>query len=135
MSDLVHEVSAGTVRLRDDGIVHFVCREGVQLDADNTRELFAAYRQIGGSGRLRVLSDIRGLRSSTAESRALATTEEATSLHAGAAVVIGSSLTRMMGNLFMRMNKPAYPTRLFNDVDTAVAWLETLRDHQRSEAS
>jgi len=112
-----------SVRLRDDGVVHVVIRQGADLDAEATRELFAAYRTVGGSGALMILSDIRGMRSSTPESRALATTDEATALHRAAAVIVGSRLTRMMGNLFMRLNRPAYPTRLFNDEESAVAWL------------
>lgn len=134
MDSPLHETSVGTVQLRADGIVHFVCAPGCQLTADNTRELFAAYRGVGTAGGLLVLSDIRGLRSSTAESRALATTPEATDLHAAAAVIVGSKLTRMMGNLFMRMNKPAYPTRLFTDPAAAIGWLKSLRELSRSEA-
>ena len=84
------------MRLRDDGIVHVVIREGADLDAENTRELFATYRAVAGEGQLLILSDIRGMRSSTSESRALATTDEATALHEAAAVLVGSRLTRMM---------------------------------------
>jgi hypothetical protein len=134
MSNDTHRVTAGSVHLREDGIVHFVCAEAADLDAENTRELFAMYRTLGGDVPLKILSDIRGMRSSTPESRALATTEEATSLHAAAAVIVGSKLTRMMGNLFMRLNRPAYPTRLFDDADSAVAWLHSLPGHERSEA-
>ncbi len=94
MGNAVTETSVGTVQLRDDGIVHFVCADGAQLDADNTTELFTTYREVGGGGRHLVLSDIRGLRSSTPESRALATTPEATALHEAAGVIIGSKLTR-----------------------------------------
>jgi hypothetical protein len=124
---VIRQVEVGSVRLCDDGVVHFVSREGAALDADATLELFAAYRELAGDGPLLVLSDIRGVRSSTAESRALATTPEATALHMGAAVIVGSRVTRMMGNLFMRLNRPAYPTRLFIDEDTARAWLHSLR--------
>jgi len=134
MGDLERLVQAGSVRLRGDGIVHFVCRDGAELNEENTLELFATYRQVGGDAPLLVLSDIRGLRSSTPESRALATTPEATALHQAVAVIVGSSITRMMGNLFMRLNRPAYPTRLFNDADAAVEWLLELADTGRAEA-
>ncbi len=103
-----------------------VIRDGADLDEENTRELFAAYRSVGGEGPLMILSDIRRMRSSTPESRALATTAEATALHRGAAVIVGSTLTRMMGNLFMRLNRPAYPTRLFTEEEAAVDWLHSL---------
>ena len=125
----------GVVQRRDDGIVHFVCAAGAQLDETNTRELFSCYREVAGEGRLLVLSDIRGLRSSTSGSRALATTPEATQLHAAAAVIVGNGITRMMGNLFIGMNRPAYPTRLFTDLDSAVAWLHACSEPERSKAS
>lgn len=125
----------GVVQRRDDGIVHFVCAAGAQLDEANTRELFSCYREVAGEGRLLVLSDIRGMRSSTSGSRALATTPEATQLHAAAAVIVGNGITRMMGNLFIGMNRPAYPTRLFTDLDSAVAWLHACSEPERSKAS
>ncbi len=129
------QVSVGVVQRRDDGIVHFVCAAGAQLDETNTRELFSCYREVAGEGRLLVLSDIRGLRSSTSGSRALATTPEATQLHAAAAVIVGNGITRMMRNLFIGMNRPAYPTRLFTDLDSAVAWLHACSEPERSKAS
>ncbi len=135
MGDSPRQVSVGVVQRRDDGIVHFVCAAGAQLDETNTRELFSCYREVAGEGRLLVLSDIRGLRSSTSGSRALATTPEATQLHAAAAVIVGNGITRMMGNLFIGMNRPAYPTRLFTDLDSAVAWLHACSEPERSKAS
>ncbi len=135
MGDSPRQVSVGVVQRRDDGIVHFVCAAGAQLDETNTRELFSCYREVAGEGRLLVLSDIRGLRSSTSGSRALATTPEATQLHAAAAVIVGNGITRMMRNLFIGMNRPAYPTRLFTDLDSAVAWLHACSEPERSKAS
>ncbi len=129
------QVSVGVVQRRDDGIVHFVCAAGAQLDETNTRELFSCYREVAGEGRLLVLSDIRGLRSSTSGSRALATMPEATQLRAAAAVIVGNGITRMMRNLFIGMNRPAYPTRLFTDLDSAVAWLHACSEPERSKAS
>ncbi len=135
MSTNQRQVSAGVVQLRDDGIVHFVCADGAQLDETNTREMFTVYRELGGEGRLLVLSDIRGMRSSTAGSRSLASGPEANQLHAAAAVIVGNPITRMMGNLFIGLNRPAYPTRLFSDADSAVAWLHAAAELGRSKAS
>ena len=42
---------------------------------------------------------------------------------AAVALVVGTPLSRMMGNLFMCMNKPLTPTRLFDKEAPAVAWL------------
>jgi len=39
------------------------------------------------------------------------------------AIVIKSPLSRVIGNFFLGMNKPAVPTRLFDDENDAIEWL------------
>ena len=39
------------------------------------------------------------------------------------ALVVSSAFSRIMANLFLRVSRPTYPTRLFNDYDAAVRWL------------
>ncbi len=128
-------IECASVRLRDDGVVHVVIRDGAVLDGDSTRELFATYRELGGEGRLLILSDVRSMAGSTPESRALASSDDATQLMAAAAVIVGSRMTRMMVNLFMRLSRPAYPTRLFNDEANAVEWLHSVPGSDLSQAS
>lgn len=41
------------------------------------------------------------------------------------ALLISSSLTRILGNLFIRFSKPPYPTKIFNQKDGAEEWLFT----------
>ena len=41
------------------------------------------------------------------------------------AVIVGSTFSRINGNLFLRLLRPKYPTRLFTDLDEANAWLTT----------
>ena len=40
------------------------------------------------------------------------------------AVLVDSSVSRVLGNVFLGFNKPAYPTQLFTSEDEAVAWLK-----------
>jgi hypothetical protein len=40
------------------------------------------------------------------------------------ALIVGTPLTRMMGNLFLSMSKPQFPTRLFDNEASALAWLQ-----------
>ncbi len=39
------------------------------------------------------------------------------------ALIVGTPLSRMMGNFFLTLSKPSAPTRLFDDEASAVAWL------------
>lgn len=41
------------------------------------------------------------------------------------AVVINSSLSRIIANLFMKFSKPPFPVKLFTDEDKAIEWLKT----------
>jgi hypothetical protein len=40
------------------------------------------------------------------------------------ALVAGTPLSRMMGNFFLGVNKPPYPTRLLDSETPALAWLQ-----------
>ncbi len=40
------------------------------------------------------------------------------------AVIVGTPLSRMMGNLFIHVSRPRMPLRLFEDEASALAWLQ-----------
>jgi len=39
------------------------------------------------------------------------------------AVIVGSSISRITGNIYLSFSKPAYPTKLFTNRDKALDWL------------
>ena len=41
------------------------------------------------------------------------------------ALVSKSLALRIIGNFYIKMNKPIRPTKLFNDADDAITWLQT----------
>ncbi len=68
------------------------------------------------------LIDGRGIRSVSKEAREYLATEGAVNLTA-CALLIGSVLTRTIGNIFLTVNKPQIPTQLFTDEAAAKKWL------------
>ena len=50
------------------------------------------------------------------------------------AVLVGHPVSRVLGNFFLGISRPAYPTRLFTDPAAAIGWLKSLRELSRSEA-
>lgn len=42
------------------------------------------------------------------------------------AIVNDSLSIKLLGNFYIRMNKPIVPTKVFSDVDTAIKWLKTV---------
>lgn len=67
--------------------------------------------------------DVRGIRSASKEAREYLANEGSEGIIAGA-LLIDSILTRTLGNIFLMINKPKMPSKLFTSEDEAIAWLK-----------
>jgi hypothetical protein len=70
-----------------------------------------------------LLVDMSGIKSTTREAREYLATIGST-LAKAAALITGSSFNRMLGNVFLTIDKPAVPTRLFTNEEKAKEWLK-----------
>jgi len=73
-----------------------------------------------------VLVDLRQLKSQSAEARAELAGPRAVRVSRAVALLIGSPLSRVVGNFYLRFNRPETPTRLFSSEEEARAWLEAV---------
>ena len=69
------------------------------------------------------LIDMKDVRSATKAAREYMAAEGAMYMKAGA-LLIGSVLTRTIGNIFLSINKPEVPAKLFTDEKEAKEWLK-----------
>jgi hypothetical protein len=69
---------------------------------------------------------MRGIKSTTKEARRYLATIGATLVMAGA-LITGSPLNRALGNIFLTIDKPSVPTKLFTSETKALEWLNSLR--------
>lgn len=70
-----------------------------------------------------LLVDMRGIKSTTRDARQYMATIGATLVKA-CALITGSGFNRTLGNIFLTIDKPAVPTKLFTDKEKAKAWLQ-----------
>jgi hypothetical protein len=70
-----------------------------------------------------VLVDMRGIRSTTKKAHEYMATIGSTRVTAGA-LITGSPWNRTIGNLFLTIDKPQVPTRLFTNELNARLWLK-----------
>jgi hypothetical protein len=70
-----------------------------------------------------VLVDMRGIKSTTKKAREYMATIGSTRVTAGA-LITGSPWNRTLGNLFLTIDKPEVPTRLFTNELSARLWLK-----------
>ena len=76
----------------------------------------------------RVLIDITGVTEISKEARDYFANERTAAIQRATALVVGSPVSRVIGNFFMGLNKPISPTRLFTDPSKAIRWLHTFGD-------
>ncbi len=67
--------------------------------------------------------DMRNVKSASKQAREYLAGEGAKYVKAGA-LLIGSALTKTIGNIFLSVNKPPVPTKLFTDETEAKEWLK-----------
>jgi hypothetical protein len=108
----------------EDGIVRTKIKPGSEVTVEYARENSNAVNSLFTGKKFPLLIDSRGIKSMTREARNQFTTKGRETNTLAFAIVIDSPLSRVIGNFFMGINKPAVPTRLFDDEIEAEKWLK-----------
>jgi hypothetical protein len=118
-------ITTRTARLwvDDDRIVHCECLPGVETTRPDAEAILAAGGELTGYRPLPGLVDIRRSRGIDREARVHFSGPECARVNAAVALLIGSPLSRVMGNFFLGLHKPLVPFRLFTDEAEALVWL------------
>lgn len=84
-----------------------------------------------GDGLHYILSDDRGISSMSREARQSFARGGGREHTGAAAVVIGSRIGEIIGNFFIHIGRPVYPTCMFTGDEDAVKWLNSQRREKR----
>jgi len=98
-------------------------RAGCQMDVADARENVATISKLLEGRAALLLVDMRGMRSQTRAARQYLKGPEAEHVARAVALLIGSPVSRVLGNFFLRLGAHRVPTALFTTEDQAVAWL------------
>jgi len=110
---------------QDVVVIEFLSSDNHGLE--DAKKVVNAHHELAAGKKTGVLADItRTTTGANRDAREYYVTEEASVMKKGMAMLVKSPLQRMLGNVFFRMNKPPYPTRLFTDRVEAIAWLRVL---------
>jgi hypothetical protein len=123
-------VRSQRIRLDEAGIVRAELLPHVDVDGADAAEAVAAIARLGGGRKRPVLVDLRRLKSMNREARAYFAGPVTARVESAAALLVGSPLTRAIGNFFLGLNKPCFPTRLFTSEGEALAWLTGFVDER-----
>jgi hypothetical protein len=70
-----------------------------------------------------LIADIRPVKTTTKEARDFLASEDGCDGISAAALIIGSPVSTMVGNFWIRINKPLRPSKLFTHEKEAKQWL------------
>lgn len=108
----------------EDDILHFQYKEGTILGLDAARELLELRLQFSKGKNYKIITYLPNIRAVTPEAKAFLSSEESYRGVEKVAVVSRSPIGIMLVNLFIQVNKPPRPTRLFKNVWEALQWLK-----------
>lgn len=128
MTEFVGSVRRMTTRtqdigLDDAGIIWCVLRRHSNIDLDEAQRTIATIRELARGARRPVLVDMREATSITREARHYFAGPDPGTVALAAAFIVSSPISRAIANFFMGLNKPAVPSRVFDDVKAGYEWL------------
>jgi hypothetical protein len=113
------------VRLRKDGIVEIRIADDHICTTEEAKDISRVINILGNGKPVPVLR-IAGAHSSIADGvREYAASKASQKNLVADAIVVHSLSQRLLGNFYLKMNRPEKPTQLFSSVKEAEEWLST----------
>lgn len=112
-----------SISLIESQIVKIEVHEDAEIDLPEAIDMRQSALQLVGNKKFAILFDANHRGHITPEAREQFACKEYTDVRIGAAIVTNSLANKIIGNFFIKFNKPATPTRIFSDQDSAVVWL------------
>ena len=110
--------------LGEDGIARSIYFPNAEETLADAKEYIATVVKISKGKRCPLFVDMRNCKSITREAREYYAGEKSAKAVSAAAGLIGSPVSRIIGNFFMRLNKPVLPTKIFTSETEALEWLK-----------
>lgn len=113
-----------TIRLLAPRIVENIIHDYVTLDIENVREIKEINKKLVSEHPYAVLVDSGLFTSITMEARKLSASSEFAESTVAKALLVRSLGHRMVGQFYIKVNKPRINTKIFSDREQAIEWLK-----------
>jgi hypothetical protein len=120
----VIKTRTATLWIGEDGIGRLAILHGAEETLEDVINNVEAGIKLDEGRKIPLLCDISGLKSISREAREFYTGEETTKLVSASAILVDSQVGRLIGNFFIAVNRPSYPTRIFISESKAIEWLK-----------
>lgn len=120
----VVEVSKFYTWMGDDGIARTVVKQQADISLEDAQENTKAIEMLYEGEKFPLLIDTRQVKYISKEARDHFSIGDRATVLNSFALLVGSPLSRIIGNFFMGLNKPSVPMRLFTSEKEALKWLK-----------
>lgn len=114
-----------SIALRNDGLVAVRVISNYEIDVHHVEQVVKALKEIGNGAKYPLLIVVGEYTLPSPDARAYIATAESDPYASAEAYVIQSFSQKIVGNGYLRFNKPARPTHIFTDEEKAIEWLKT----------
>jgi len=116
----------------DDGILFSICDEMSYLDFAEAKAITAAFIQLSTKP-LPLFVDLNTASGQSSEARKyFASDPDHVATYSAVALFVSNPVAKVIANVYMGLVKPKKPTRLFTDIEEALAWLEQFKETRSS---
>lgn len=112
----------------EDGIARTRVKPNVDITLDMAIENTKVVTSFYTDKKFPILIDSRGIKSMSYEARKHFSARGRDTKTSAFGIVIGSTVSRVLGNFYLGINKPAVPTKLFDSEEAALEWLKQFGD-------
>lgn len=116
----------------EGGLIVQRALDGVGQSLEDAQENLKCYSEFVQRPQL-LLVDIRLVGEVSTEARRLYASHEGTKNCAAIAILTGSAISRIIGNLYLRFASPTPPQKLFTDESEARLWLQSFSQEIKTQ--
>lgn len=118
-------ISLGTISIQEEDILRFDIDSIDEISLQSLKEHLDVVKELGNGKAFCNLVVLDKFVQVGDDARKFAASEESNIYTIADAFVINSVALKLVGNFYIRYNKPTRPTRLFTDETEALRWLRT----------
>ncbi|GAB4251870.1 MAG: hypothetical protein Kow0079_06140 [Vicingaceae bacterium] len=108
-------------------MLYIVFKEDCDISIKDIEEIITVRKELQKGKKSLTLVDIRGLWHVDKNARELAASDAMIQHNIALAIISSSLSTKIIGNFYMKFDKPNVPTKMFNNEKDALLWLSSFK--------
>ncbi|MBA2613401.1 MAG: hypothetical protein H0U95_15660 [Bacteroidetes bacterium] len=123
----IHVFEGYCIFMRKDGIMQLQFEDGFNGDVEDAKNMINVFRKIAPLARVLSLVIYQEDNTFTKEAREFIASDEVSKVVKADALIIRGIALAIIGNGYLKINKPKRPTRLFTNADVGLKWLKQFK--------